>query len=84
MGTNVQYGDTPDYPARQLSTWPVQDQDIAVDVKGFYVTGAGSIVITAVGDTVPVTMGVAANTYHPIKAKRIAAASTATGIVLLF
>ena len=69
--------------ARKLVAITAADTDIDV-TKGIYVAVAGTLVITAADDTAAVTLTATAGSYHPIRAKRIAAASTATGIVGLY
>jgi len=71
-------------PARKLVDITAADSDLTNVTKGIYVGGAGTLVITAVDDTASVTVTATAGSYHPIRAKRIAAASTATGIVGLY
>jgi hypothetical protein len=80
---NVQYPDTPESPARKLVAITPADTDLAFEPKAIWASGAGTLVITAIDDTVAVTLTVAAGTLLPIKARRIAAASTATGLVAL-
>lgn len=50
--------------------------------EGFYVGGAGNIVVVPTGQTSPVTMAVLAGSYHPIEIQGVNATSTtATGIM---
>ena len=71
-------------PARKLVAITAADADLTNVTKGIYVAGAGTLVITAADDSAAVTVTATAGSYHPIRAKRIAAASTATGIVGLY
>lgn len=68
-------------PARKLLAITAADADLANTPKAIYAAGAGTLVVTAVDDTTPVTITVLAGAIIPVRAKRIAAASTATGIV---
>jgi hypothetical protein len=79
----VQYPDTPDSPARKLVAITAADTDLTYEPKAIWASGAGTLVITAIDDLTPVTFTVAAGTLLPIKAKRIAAASTASGLIAL-
>jgi hypothetical protein len=48
---------------------------------GLYVDGAGTVIVTMQDGTGPFTFTVAAGTFLPLVVKRVAAASTATGIL---
>lgn len=71
-------------PGRKLVAITAADADLTDTPKAIYVGGAGTLVITAVDDTAAVTLTATAGSYHPIRAKRIAAASTATGIIGIY
>lgn len=71
-------------PARKLVAITAADADLTNVTKAIYVGGAGTLVITAVDDSAAVTVTAVAGAVIPIRAKRIAAASTATGIVGLY
>lgn len=57
------------------------DVDLAETVRGLWVDGGGTLVCTMEDGTGPFTFTVAAGTLLPVAVKRVAAASTATGIV---
>lgn len=67
--------------ARNLVAITPADTDLANVVNAIYVAGAGTLVLTAADDTAAVTVTATAGSYHPIQCKRVALASTATGIV---
>jgi hypothetical protein len=60
------------------------DTDLATPVRGVLINGSGTLIITDLQGTVVTYAAVAVGVVHPICAKRIALASTATGIVGFF
>jgi hypothetical protein len=68
-------------PASNAFTITPADADFTTQHSGIYVGGAGTLIITFKGGGGPFTLTVAAGTVLPFRAKRIAAASTATGIL---
>jgi len=73
--------DTLEGSSRNLIAIEPADVDLERIPKAIYVAVGGTLVITAVDDTTPITMDVGDKTYHPIRPKRIGVASTADGIV---
>lgn len=70
--------------ARRLVAITAADTDLTEIPKAIFAGGEGTLVITAADDSVAVTLTVPAGTLLPIRAKRIGASSTATGIVGLY
>lgn len=62
------------------------DADLARIPKALFVGGTGTVLAVRVGDVsnTPVTFNVQGGTILPIRCKRVALASTATGIVGLY
>lgn len=60
------------------------DADLATATRGIWVDGAGTLLVTMFDGSGPFTFTPAAKTYLPLAVKRVAAASTATGIVGLY
>jgi hypothetical protein len=70
-------------PAEKLVAITPADSDLAEVTRGLWVGGAGTLVVTGPkGGAVTITSP--AGVYHPVRAKRIALASTATEIVGLY
>ena len=69
--------------ARTCVALTAADTDLAKTADAIYVAGAGTIVITDDSDVVTTVTLIAGATF-PCIAKRIASASTATGIVALY
>lgn len=58
------------------------DATLLKNFQWLYVTGAGNLVLKGTeGGAVPVTIAVAANSYHPFGEGFVMAATTATGVV---
>ena len=73
---------TPNATARKLVSITAADADLTDVVNALYVGGTGTLVLTAADDSAAVTLtAVPAGAIIPIQVKRVAAASTATGIV---
>jgi hypothetical protein len=70
-------------PAARLVAVTPADEDIDV-TRAIWVGGEGTLILTDAEGNSPVTITSASKQYHPIRAKRIAAASTATEIVALY
>ena len=82
----TQFEDTPDSPSRNLQSCPTGTLTTFTggECKAIYCGGAGNLVVTAADDSAPETFVVGAGALIPVRAKLVAAASTATGIVALF
>jgi hypothetical protein len=72
-------------PAASLVAITPADVDLTDVPRALYVGGAGNLVLRGIEDSTNVTLvGVPAGTIIPVRAKRIAAATTATNIVGLY
>jgi hypothetical protein len=72
---------SPTAPSMHFVAITAADADLASVPRAIFVGGGGTIVATPASGAAAVTFTVAAGTLLPIRPKRIAAASTATGIV---
>lgn len=79
----VQYPDTPDSPARKCVAVTPGPTNLTYEPKALFIGGAGTVVVIAIDDTVPVTFTVPAGFILPVKALNVGAASTATNIIAL-
>lgn len=68
-------------PARDFFAITPADSDLSVIPKAIFVGGAGTVIATPAGGGSAVTFTVPAGTILPIRARRVALASTATGLV---
>jgi len=59
------------------------DSTVLPETAGIYCGGAGNLVLTMDDGTV-ITLAVIAGSYHPLRANKVRAATTATGVVALY
>lgn len=71
------------FPADRHFSITAADTDLAVTPRAIYVGGSGTLVLRDISG-VDVTYTVNAGTTIPFRAVRVAAASTATGIVGMY
>lgn len=72
------------FPARRTAAVTPSDSTDLTGCRALWISGAGTVVLRCVDDTASVTLTVPAGTLLPVFAKRVMAASSATGIVAFY
>lgn len=65
----------------QIAAVTAADANLAFVTEAVMITGAGTLVVTDWNGNGPTTITPAVGIWHPMNVRRIAAASTATGII---
>ena len=72
------------FSAFKLTAVTPSDSTVLTGVRALWIGGAGTVSVIAADDTSAVSLTVPAGTLLPIFAKKVMAATTATGIVAFY